>query len=426
LVGRLSGIFALMSRPERPTSTVFALIPGKTPPDETLVRARLDPEQFDLAGAEREDFERVHGSRRDPEGALWTFYLEVGGAVVRVAAEPVPPLHPWHFEQPRWPADARTVAEKARWSISVETHLEDPPLKALGEQLALALALSGTDCPALFDEPSLRLWPAGEVERLLKGKAGCGVHELCSIHSVEPGASRVWLHTHGLARAGAPDLDALLVPEDAQDVAGELLNATASLLLSHGTPPVGTPFPVGEGIEIALLRLEDALSRVPPDVPGGKDSRDPSHRESTRRVVAPANARRGGSPSLESLVPSARRGPFFRSLEATERMAILARERWGEFTSLFREHHATPGFVFLVKLGYEPDRARERQEELAREHLWFRVRSIDGGKIEAMLESSPLDIAALKRGDLRSHELERLTEWLVVTPAGRLRPDSPG
>jgi hypothetical protein len=107
-------------------------------------------------------------------------------------------------------------------------------------------------------------------------------------------------------------------------------------------------------------------------------------------------------------------------------MRLLARERWGEFVRLFHQHRNTPGFVFLVKLAYEPDRARERQEELAREHLWFRVRSIEDDRIEAVLESTPLDIAALRAGDVRKHDLERLTEWLMITPAGRLKPDSPG
>jgi hypothetical protein len=206
---------------------------------------------------------------------------------------------------------------------------------------------------------------------------------------------------------------------------GELLNATASLLLAHGTPALGAPFPVGEGLEVALLRLDDALARVPPDAPGGK-KRDDAHRESARLVLAPASARTGGSPSLESLVERARKGPFFRSREATDRMAVLARERWGEFVRLFHDHGAEPGHVFLVKLAYEPDRTRERQEALSHEHLWFRVRAIEDDRIEAVLESTPLDIASLRKGEARKHDLERLTEWLVIAPGGRLRPDSPG
>lgn len=414
-----------MARALRPTSLVFALDPRPTPPDEALVRAALDPESLDLAFAEPEDFERAGGSPRDGE-RLWSFHVELGGAVFRVAAERAPPLHSWHFERAGWAEGERTGAEAASWALSVEGRLEDPPLRSLRDQLTLALALGGEDAPALWDESSLRLWPATSARRMVASKAGLGVHELASIHAVGAESDRVWIHTHGLARAGVPDLDALLVPRSAQDPVGELLHATASLLLEHGTPAPGAPFPVGEGMEVVLLRVEDALSRVPPDAPGGGASRDEEHREGTRLIVAPAEARRGGSPSLEPLAERARKGPFFRSSEATERMRLLARERWGEFVRLFHQHRGVPGFVFLVKLAYEPDRARERQEELAREHLWFQVRAIEDDRIEAVLESSPLDIAALKKGESKKHDLERLSEWLVVTPEGRLRPDSPG
>jgi len=431
-----------MARALRPTSLLLVLVPGETPPDEALVRASLEPGaegsesptpgSLDLAFAEREDFERAGGSPRDGE-RLWEFHVELGGAVFRIAAERAPPLHEWHVEQARWSEGEREAAEAATWALSVEGRLEDPPLRSLRDQLGLALALGCEDAPAIWDESSLRLWPASSVRRMIGSKAGLGVHELASLHSIVASAAavgaetnKVWVHTHGLARAGVADLDAVLVPRSAQDPVGELLHATASLLLEHGTPAPGAPFPVGEAMEVVLLRVEDALARLPADAPGGGASRDEDHRESTRLVVAPATARGGGSPSLEPLVEAARKGPFFRSSESTERMRLLARERWGEFVRLFHQHRSEPGFVFLVKVAYEPDRARERPDDSSREHLWIRVKAIEDDRIEGILESSPLDIAALKKGEAKWHDLERLTEWLVVTPAGRLRPDSAG
>lgn len=415
-----------MARALPPTSLVLALVPGETPPDEALVRAALDLESGDLALAEPEDWERAGGSTRDSD-SLWSFHVESAGVVFRVAAERAPPLHEWHLEQARWGesegASERVAAENARYALSVEGRLEEPPLRSLRDQLALALELGGESCPAVWDEGSLRLWPASALRRLLGSKAGLGIHELASLHAIGGESAAAWIHTHGLARAGLPELDALQVPRSAQGPVGELLQATASLLLEHGTPATGKPFPVGESMDVVLLGLDDALARVPKDAPGGRGARDDEHREGSRVVVAPASARQGGSPSLEPLAEAARKGPFFRSVAATERMRVLARERWGEFVRLFHQNHRKPGFVFLAKLGYEPD---GKVGEASREHLWFRVQAIEDDRIEGLLESTPVAVSSLERGTSRKHDLERLSEWVVVTPAGRLFPDTPG
>src|SRR5262249_37387170 len=152
--------------------------------------------------------------------------------------------------------------------------------------------------------------------------------------------------------------------------------ATASLLLENGVPPTGKPFPVGTGVEIVLVALEDALARVSPKTPGGRENRD-LHDEPGRVVVAPASARSGGSPSLEVLVPALRKGVLFRSHDATERMTLLARERWGELVRLFHENKGKPGWAFLVKLAYETDKKG------GREHLWFNVTALEDDRVEA-------------------------------------------
>src|SRR5204863_1250305 len=136
--------------------------------------------------------------------------------------------------------------------------------------------------------------------------------ELFAIHSVGPSSGETfWVHTHGLARARVPELDLLGVPPGGREAAGELLDATAALLLAHGVPPRGAPFPVGEGVLVALLPLHEALSRAPAKAPGGSESRDDEHREEERLVLAPAEARTGGSPLVTGLLPRVSRAVLF-------------------------------------------------------------------------------------------------------------------
>jgi hypothetical protein len=269
---------------------------------------------------------------------------------------------------------------------------------------------------ALFDDSAQRLLAPAGVERLA---TSLGPRDLFAIHSVGPAGDAYWLHTHGLSRARVPELDLLGVPASGRELAGELLDATAALLLSHGVPPVGAPFPVGEGVELVLLPAKDALARAPKGIAGHERE---EHGEADRLVLAPADARGGGSPVIAPLLGRISRGVLFRTSEDTERMRDLARAKWGDFVKLFGAHRNEKGWFFLVKLGYEPDRSLDRAEPVAREHLWFRVTTIEEDRVEALLESKPVDIASQKKGDVKWHDLARLTDWLVVTPGGDMGP----
>jgi hypothetical protein len=394
---------------------LIVLSPDDAAPTLEAARAALDPERFDLAFLPDEP---------DPD-ALFGFSVEISGTVYKVTGEPAPQLHAWHFGHPRWAPGEQAAAEKAKFAIALEGTLDDPPLKAFRSELAVAAAFFSGRSPAVFDEAAARLIPGSHVRRLAASAALPAATELFTIHSIEPPAGteakRFWLHTHGLARAGVPDLDLLGVTGEDRATGGELLDATASLLLSHGVPPTGAPFPVGEGVEVVLLPLDEALARAPAREPGGKERED-DHREKTRLVLAPADARHGGSPSIAPLLPRARDAVLFRSEEDTERMRLVARETWGRFEALFRAHQGEKGWGFFVKLGFETDRARDRQEDVAREHLWFTVKALDGARIQAQLDSTPHDVSSVRKGDTAWHGPERLTDWLVFSPAGKVRP----
>jgi hypothetical protein len=372
------------------------------------VRRALDPELFDVAEI-------------DAERGEFPLELEIEGMRFEIDAVPVPPLHAWYFEQARWEPGERARAESAGFALSIEADLEEPPLKTFGRELAVASAIGGASLAALLDESAARLLSPSELRRLAAGKLA--PRDLFSIHSVgREGKDAYWVHTHGLARARVPDLDLLSVPASGREAAAELIDATAALFLAHGVPPRAAPFPVGEGLELVLLPLSEALARSPASEPGGRESRDEEHREQERLVLAPASARGGGSPGIASLLPRVSRAVLFRSADDTERMRLAARSSWPDFERLFSAHQKESGWTFRVKLGYEPDRARDRPESVAREHLWFRVKSVEPGRVLATLESRPVDIASLKPSEEKWHDLGRLTDWLVSGPSGEVGP----
>jgi hypothetical protein len=107
---------------------------------------------------------------------------------------------------------------------------------------------------------------------------------------------------------------------------------------------------------------------------------------------------------------------IFFSDSATELMAARARATWDKFREWSAEL-AEFEFPVIVKIGYATDHG-----DGGREHLWFRVNEARPSSVVATLESSPFDIAAMKKGDRREHGLEGLTDWMIITPVGMATP----
>jgi hypothetical protein len=59
-----------------------------------------------------------------------------------------------------------------------------------------------------------------------------------ALHYITDGPARGWLHTHGLAAHGKPELEIRNVPQFLRGAAGGLLNELADYLLNDATKPL--------------------------------------------------------------------------------------------------------------------------------------------------------------------------------------------
>ena len=107
------------------------------------------------------------------------------------------------------------------------------------------------------------------------------------------------------------------------------------------------------------------------------------------------------------------------SKQATELTAERARGSIRLLTA-FMEEFEDLNCEALVKLGYPTD----SHGESSCEHLRFRGHSVGTDSVDATLLNEPFDIAAMLAGERRTHSLERLSDWLLFTPAGQLTPRS--
>jgi hypothetical protein len=363
-------------------------------------------------------------------GVSWAEALEVGGGVLWGSA--------WRFAEHDaevliWAEDRGTElddflnvgaldeaslgqARASRWVLGVETILDGEAAQT-GFQFQLralcSLALPGL--PAVHDGNAHVIRSGRSVRELAEAAAAPRASTLYAIHS-SAGLGGVWLHTHGLDRAGLPELEMVGVPADDLGEGYDLVDAVVDALLGECTPDETGRISVGEGLSVRLLALDEALAVLPEAHAGGRIDRESRRacQDGNRRVIFDAEL---NSPPLRVLGRLAAGGVLFKSSAETERLSALSRERWGTFGLLFALHREDP-WRFHVKMGWP--RAQERCD---REHLWLEVLELRPGKVCGRLLSEPADGGGLSSGDVVWRSLEHLTDWVVVTPDGTFDPE---
>ena len=400
-------------------------------------------------------------------------FAQLAAAGVRVAPKPAPADAHWAaaLDHPKWgPAEVvclrrfvpvprpvvqfdprlgdadREAATLARTAVSVRTR---PTRKnVLGDRklmLRYLDCLLGDDGLVAVDHSAERFWTRAALADELAHDADLDVESLFTTHTVYESTAEggggggggddeqrrvYWMHTHGLAELGATDFD-ILRPAPAIYGAGyDTVRAIAFLILEGRAGPGTDGLEVfAPGGTVSFVPVEEFNRSAPPaDVALRDAAEDPAH--TLNRVVL-CDPRGGGW--VARLLGRAGRVRASRALStvdgdryvarftdaAGQLMAERARKTFAQFRQLaaeFAEFEVKP----LAKLGYETDHGGGAD----REHLWFEVHGFggDAASVDATLLNQPFDIAALREGDRRSHELSRLTDWTIITPAGQITP----
>lgn len=340
-----------------------------------------------------------------------TFWLSVVPAFFR---EPSLPLELTAMTKPQ--SDALRESE---WGLAIEVELADSPLRELQRVAQLGCALS-PGVAGMLDPGALAFRSGDWVRDVAGSSVPPSPLNLFSIHQVQAKDGRIWLHTHGLARAGGLELEALGVRAQGAGAAADVLNAIAAMFLDQGIPPPDQPFSPGSGLELTWLPWEDALRKVPRGSLGGAGDRDEGHRApSAALFVAARRLFKSRYLDLGAAADALAANPVLYVSDAeTLRAARLARERLSHFRKLLELHGADGDWQFVVKLGY-PTRAGGEEQ---REHLWFEVHGFAGGEIDGTLMNEPYDVPELKRGARGLHPVDRMTDFLILCPRGRFDP----
>jgi hypothetical protein len=299
------------------------------------------------------------------------------------------------------------------WMIGIETTFQHKlAQECFHRQLALVQCVSVPGLLAIYDDNAITVIPGRRVRDMVESPIPPRPSALFAIHPVEENG-RYWLHTHGLARAGVPEVDLIDLPESEVSAGYELLDAVADSLICGQEPDAHGFLDVGHAIRVRAILASQALKDFPEDAPGGKLDREEHH--GGKRLVL-LDEVRSESP-IEVLSALRDSAVFYKSRSETQRQRQLSVSRFGVFGQLFAIYRDKP-WDFLVKLAYP-----QPNDEETHEHLWFQVLGLSPGQVHGKLLSEPLGVPDLKLGGTAWHSLDRLTDWMVRTPDGSYDPE---
>lgn len=321
--------------------------------------------------------------------------------------------------------ERREISQTGTALLLQMTPPADNMLRERKNLLRFAKAVLGHDGLGAYDMLSWKTWSRAALEVELSHDADLDVDALFCLHYVgDDENSGAWLHTHGLGETGAYDFDIL---NPAQGLLSgfryDLLRGMAFALLEGSAKPGAARFPLARpGGEVSLI---DATQFMRTAEERWRNLRhDPEAVHVERRVILcePRGKlrflRRTKFRPSRFLSDAMADGFVINFSEsATAVMAERARAMFPLFSQL-AEEFLPKELPVLVKLGYETDSPAGG----ALEHLWFRVHAVDDRSIDATLLNQPFDIARMHEGMRGTHDVARLTDWQILTPAGPINP----
>ncbi len=293
-------------------------------------------------------------------------------------------------------------------------------------------AVMADDGLAAVDHAAQAFWTRRSLDEELSHDAALDVEGVFTMHAVHSGHSNgdgnyprvYWFHSHGLSEMGFFDFDIVNPSEDLCTmwgvdalravafgiIEGRAKRSTARFVLAH---PRGV---------IRFVPMESFIRRA---APNDRDTLDYDGQIPNRAVLCEPKGRWLGAWSKKVTPSRFLSRPLGDNLviafsdAASALMADRARHTYSLFRQL-RDEFREFDLPAMVKLGYGVDGGRENDKE----HLWFTVHETGDTTINATLENQPFNIGRMNAGDRDHHPVDRLSDWVIITPVGTITPRS--
>lgn len=319
--------------------------------------------------------------------------------------------------------DEKKEILSAKNALTIFMKFGNNPKKSFHLQLKLALTLI-PDLIGVLDESAEKMLPAKWVKMTASSKVLPSANDLFNVQAVNDANNKVWLHTHGLCRCGFTELEILDSDQEHYRQHYNLIMTYAMFLIDkditnpqkkgqyigrliNGTPIVVTCISWIDGIfEYKKLKL------------GNMKDRKNGHNSKTSIIflyTSEENERNGVLSKVSIYDELWGENPlFFFSNEETERMKLLAKERFGFVLNEFKNKENE----ILIKIGLP------LKEKDSFEHIWFELIEIKGNKFKAKLTQEPYDIPNIHTGYEDWYTLNDVTDWIIYTKEFAVNPSN--
>jgi uncharacterized protein YegJ (DUF2314 family) len=275
---------------------------------------------------------------------------------------------------------------------------------------------------SIIDESAEKLLPRNWVKITTSSNATPPADNLYTIQAISAENGEVWLHTHGLARCGVPEIDILKTNKENYNVHYNLLSAYASYLLDNPKfEPSYAPIHLGfftndDPIIATSVSWTIALHEYSDLSVGNIDDREHEHNSKRNVIFVYTNKDNIDNHSLtrvSDINSKWSQNPlFFISKEETNIRTIIAKERFNYLKTLAKNETNE----VLIKIALPITNSEDR------EHIYFKLISFENEKFKAELIQNPYADVKMQKGDIGYFTINDVSDWLVYTEQGTIYP----
>ncbi len=307
--------------------------------------------------------------------------------------------------------------------ITIFMKFTDDIKKSFHLQLKIAVNIV-PNLIGLIDESAEKLIPAKWAQLASSSQVTPGPNDIYSVHAVYNKSGEVWLHTHGLCRCGLTELEILKSNQENYKNHCDLINAFACFIIDknktfnpqEGSAHIGL-LPNNKQIIVTCKSWVEAINKYNHLNLGGINDRKNGHNTKTSPIFIykskeDINNKLSYVTEYDELWGD---NPiFFLSNEETDRMKMLARERFNYVKKASKDKNNE----ILIKVGLKTTKENES------EHIWFELIEFKGNKFKAKLTQEPYLVDNIKVGDEKWFTIDDVTDWIIYTPKMEIKPNN--
>ncbi len=290
-------------------------------------------------------------------------------------------------------------------------------------------ALMENDGIAVYTAQSAKFWTPVMLYDELCHNADLDVEALYNLHSVydtnnDDDNNVYWIHSHGLKEMGFIDFSIIkpskeLVPDFYRSIAYLIVEGRAKI----GSDITLTLEPHKQASLVSMADFLESGDKASVDLI--KNEVDEYHSVNSAVLCDLKgnwfkklfSKQINASHTLMKGLPDNSLVTF--STTASNLMSERARDTYNVFRNIKEElNEMGLPMPAMAKMGYVVDDGKPDNKE----HLWFEVKDFADDNISGELLNQPYGISRMKMGDVGIHQIELLSDWMIMTPIGNITP----